>query len=152
MNRKAKQLGMKRTRFFDSSGLNPGNRSTALDLVKLVNAAYDYPTIRRMTTSGRGFVREMRSGRIIKFMNTNRLVRRSHWDINVSKTGYIRESGYCLVMQANIASRPMVIVLLKSRGRYSKFGDANRIRRWITRAVQKRRRSRRGRRDFAVRF
>ncbi|VAW70891.1 Murein-DD-endopeptidase [hydrothermal vent metagenome] len=139
MNRKARELKMNSTRFSDASGLSNGNVSTARDLVRMVRAAYDYPVIRRMTTSKRGWIRNQRTGRIIQFRNTNRLVRRSSWDINISKTGFINEAGYCLVMHANINKRPVVIVLLKSSGRHSKFGDANRIRRWITKGDLKRR-------------
>jgi len=139
MNRKARELKMTRTRFADSSGLSNGNKSTARDLVLMVRAAYDYPVIRRMTTSKRGWIRNQRTGRIIQFRNTNRLVRRGNWHINVSKTGFINEAGYCLVMHASIKRRPVVIVLLKSSGRYSKFGDANRIRRWIRNGESKRR-------------
>lgn len=139
MNRKARELKMTRTTFADSSGLSNGNKSTARDLVRMVRAAYDYPVIRRMTTSKRGWIRNQRTGRIIQFRNTNRLVRRGRWNINISKTGFINEAGYCLVMHANITRRPVVIVLLKSLGRYSKFGDANRIRRWISRGERKRR-------------
>ncbi len=138
MNRKARELKMTRTRFADSSGLSNGNKSTARDLVLMVRAAYDYPVIRRMTTSKRGWIRNQRTGRIIQFRNTNRLVRRSSWHINLSKTGFINEAGYCLVMHASIKRRPVVIVLLKSAGRYSKFGDANRIRRWIRKGESKR--------------
>lgn len=140
MNKKARSLGMRHTRFVDSSGLSSRNKSTARDLAKLVTAAYDYPTIQQMTTSGRGYVKDWRTRRIIRFHNTNRLVRRRSWDINVSKTGYINESGYCLVMHTTIGNRPIVIVLLNSSGKLSKFGDANRIKRWLIAAEKRRKR------------
>ncbi len=145
MNKKARQLGMRNTRFADSSGLSSRNRSTARDLAKMVTAAYDYPTIQQMTTSGRGHAKDHRSKRrrIVRFRNTNRLVRRRSWDINISKTGYINESGYCLLMHTTIGRRPIVIILLNSSGRHSKFGDANRIRKWILKAEKRRKRYRR---------
>lgn len=142
MNKKARLLGMRKTRFVDSSGLSSRNKSTARDLAKLVSSAYDYPTIQQMTTSGRGYVKDWKSKRIIRFNNTNRLVRRRAWDINISKTGYINESGYCLIMHTTIGSRPIVIVLLNSIGKLSKFGDANRIKRWLMAAEKRRKRYR----------
>lgn len=131
MNRKARLLGMTNTHFSDSSGLSSGNRSTARDLLKMVRAAYNYPLVREFTTSGRGWAVDLSDGRIIQFMNTNRLVRRDNWSINVSKTGFIREAGYCLVMHTNINNRKIIMVLLNSGGKYTKFGDANRVRKWL---------------------
>ncbi|MHB1621515.1 MAG: D-alanyl-D-alanine endopeptidase [Sulfuricella sp.] len=134
MNRKAKSLGMSHTRFVDSTGLNSNNISTAQDLVKMVTAAHAYPLIRDMTTTGFYDV-AMRGGkRRIQFKNTNLLVRNKTWKIGLSKTGFINEAGHCLVMQAKIANRPMVIVLLDSWGKLSRIGDAQRIKKWIKEA------------------
>ncbi len=133
MNRKAKELGMVNSRFIDSTGLRPGNVSTAADLVKLVAAAHSYPMIRKYTTAGSFRVDPLR-GRIsnpLQYVNTNRLVKSPRWDIGLSKTGYIREAGRCLVMQARIVDRPLIIILLDSWGKLTRIGDANRIRRWI---------------------
>jgi len=135
MNRKAVSLGMAHTRFVDSTGLNSNNTSTAQDLVKMVNAAYAYPLIREMTTTGFYDV-AMRGGsrQRVQFKNTNLLVRNKTWEIGLSKTGFINEAGHCLVMQANIANQPMVIVLLDSWGKLSRIGDAQRIKKWIKEA------------------
>lgn len=131
MNTKAETLGMKNTLFVDSTGLNSNNTSTAQDLVKMVNAAYSYPMIRDITTTPSCDV-GMRGGpRRIQFRNTNMLVRNKTWQIGVSKTGFINEAGHCLVMQANIANQPMVIVLLDSWGKLSRIGDAQRIKKWM---------------------
>jgi len=131
MNRKAASLGMAHTHFVDSTGLNSNNASTAQDLVKMVNAAYTYPLIREITTTASYDV-AMRGGpRRVQFKNTNQLVRNKSWDIGVSKTGFINEAGHCLVMQANIANQPMVIVLLDSWGKLSRIGDAQRIKKWM---------------------
>lgn len=134
MNDKAAELGMTKTHFMDSTGLNANNVSTALDLAKMVNASYSYPLIREFSTSARDTVTDLRTGRPIAFMNTNALIRkqREEWSIGLSKTGYITDSGYCLVMQAEIADRPVVIVLLHSQGKQTKIADANRIRQWLT--------------------
>lgn len=131
MNAKAKALGLANTRFVDSSGLQPGNVSSALDLGKLVAAASRYELIREYSTTGAVEVQLPDSRRKLSFVNTNVLVRNSDWKIGLSKTGYISESGKCLVMQAMIANQPIVIVLLDSWGRLTRIGDANRIRKWL---------------------
>lgn len=137
MNAKAKALGMTNSHFVDSSGLHSENYSTARDLAKMARAAMEYPEIIEMTTSGEHFATDLRSGHKIEFMNTNRLVRRKQWNIGLSKTGYIADAGHCLVMQTDINGRPLIVVLLNSWGKYSKFGDANRIKTWLTRAEHK---------------
>ncbi len=133
MNAKAATLGMDDTRFFDPTGLTPKNRSTAYDLALMVNAGYQYPLIREFTTSSEHSI-ELTSGRYrqeLAFHNTNGLVGSERWDIGLSKTGYISEAGRCLVLQATIAAKPVIIVLLDSWGRLSRIADANRIKRWI---------------------
>ncbi len=131
MNNKADSLGMKHTHFVDSTGLNSDNASTAQDLVKMVNAAYGYSLIRDITTTASYDV-AMRGGpRRVQFRNTNMLVSNKAWQIGVSKTGFINEAGHCLVMQANIANQPMVIVLLDSWGKLSRIADAQRIKKWM---------------------
>lgn len=131
MNQKARSLGLANTSFQDSTGLHSGNVSTALDLAKLVCSAYSYPAIREMTTSPKYEVRSRRSGRMRIFGNSNRLIHNRMWDIGLSKTGYITDAGFCLVMQTEILGRPVVIVLLDSAEKYSRIGDAMRIRNWI---------------------
>ena len=130
MNQKAVRLGMWHTRFVDGTGLSSGNVSTARDLVSLVGAAYRHDLIRDYTTESSHTV-ALANGRQLQFSNSNRLVNNSGWDIGLSKTGYISEAGRCLVLQAKIAARPVIIVLLDSWGRLTRIGDANRIKRWI---------------------
>ena len=130
MNRKAAELGMSNTHFVDATGLSSENVSTAEDLVKMVKGAYEYPLIREFTTTSAHEV-ETAAGRSLQFRNSNGLVRSSTWDIGLSKTGYISEAGRCLVMQAKIAARPVIIVLLDSWGKQTRIGDANRIKKWL---------------------
>jgi len=130
MNDKARELGMHNTRFLGPTGLSSGNVSTAHDLVKMVAAARDYPLIHQYTTAVSHSV-EGRKGREMRFVNTNPLVRNASWDIGVSKTGYISEAGRCLVMEATINQRPVIIVLLDSWGKRTRIGDANRIKKWM---------------------
>ena len=130
MNRKAAELGMWRTRFVDGTGLSHGNVSNAQDLARLVGAAYRHPLIREYTTDTQHTV-QLPKGRKMQFSNSNRLVRNAGWDIGLSKTGYISEAGRCLVMQAQIADTPVIIVLLDSWGHLTRIGDANRIKKWM---------------------
>lgn len=131
MNHKAVVLGMSATHFYDATGLDSNNISTAEDLVKMVNAAYHYPEIRQVTTTASQEITLYGRANPTNFVNTNSLVRGGDWIIGLSKTGFINEAGRCLVMQAEISGQPMIIVLLDSAGKMSRIGDANRIRKWI---------------------
>ena len=143
MNTKARVLGMQNTRFFDPTGLDSDNVSTAQDLVKMVAAAGRYALIHQYTTSTSHSVEGLK-GRTMRFRNTNPLVRNASWDIGLSKTGFINEAGRCLVMQATINLRPVIIVLLDSWGKRTRVGDANRIKRWMDSANTHSRAARRG--------
>jgi len=129
MNRKAAELGMSDSRFVDPTGLSKGNVSSARDLAKLVHAAHGYELIREYSTRDRATVSAL--GRKVNFRNTNGLVRNSHWEIGLSKTGYISEAGRCLVMRVRLASKDLIVVLLDSWGKQSRIGYANRIRKWL---------------------
>lgn len=131
MNAKARLMGLESTRFVDSSGLAPGNVSSPAELARLVAEASKYEIIREYSTTPALDVTLPDTGRKVNYVNTNALVRAGDWKIGVSKTGYISESGKCLVMQALIANTPVVIVLLDSWGRLTRIGDANRIKRWL---------------------
>jgi D-alanyl-D-alanine endopeptidase (penicillin-binding protein 7) len=139
MNAKAKLLGLTATQFVDSSGLAPGNVSSPSDLGRLVSEASRYPEIREYSTTPALDVTLPDTGRKVAYVNTNALVRAGTWDIGLSKTGYISESGKCLVMQAIISGTPIVIVLLDSWGRLTRIGDANRIKRWMESTMAARR-------------
>ena len=131
MNAKARALGMTRTSYADPTGLSARNVSTANDLATLVAAAAEYPEIREFSTTPSHYVEVQPTGQVLGFNNTNGLVKSSGWNIHLSKTGYIREAGKCLVMLATIASKPFVIVLLDSAGKYTRQGDAQRVRDWL---------------------
>ena len=135
MNAKADELGMVDTEFVDSTGLSDANVSTARDLLKLVNAAFQYPLIRELSTSPGGRVQFRRPRYGLQYGNTNPLVHRESWGVLLSKTGYLTASGRCLVMVAQLAGEPRVVVLLDSRGTRTPIGDAGRIRRWLETGV-----------------
>ncbi len=131
MNVKAIGIGMINTQFVDPTGLDSNNMSTAEDLAKMVQAAYQYPEIRLASTSPSHEVYMNGYANAVNFNNTNGLVRGGQWQIGLSKTGFINEAGRCLVMQAQIAGEPMIIVLLDSSGKMTRIGDANRVRKWV---------------------
>jgi len=129
MNAEAARLGLHDTRFADPTGLSADNVSSAQDLAKLVKVAHGYPRIRDYSTRSSAQVRTR--GGTVGFRNTNLLVRSDQWDIELSKTGYIRAAGRCLVMHVRMASRDLVVVLLDSWGKYTRIADARRIRKWL---------------------
>jgi D-alanyl-D-alanine endopeptidase (penicillin-binding protein 7) len=130
MNRKAQALGMLSTHYVEPTGLSSLNQSNAADLALLVREANNHEVIRSMSTTPEAAVAI--GSRALQFRNTNSLVRKSDWEIGVQKTGYITEAGRCLVMQAQLAGRKLIMVLLDSAGKYSRIGDAERIRKWLT--------------------
>jgi serine-type D-Ala-D-Ala endopeptidase (penicillin-binding protein 7) len=129
MNEKAAELNMTDSRFVEATGLSPANVSSPRDLAKLVRAAHAYPLIREYSTRDRATIKAF--NRPMHFRNTNGLVRNAHWDIELSKTGYISEAGRCLVMHVRLASKDLIVVLLDSWGKQSRIGDAHRIRKWL---------------------
>lgn len=129
MNAKARQLGMADTRYVEPTGLSSQNQSSARDLAVLVKAAYSVPLLRELSTSPEYQVAVGRQQ--LQYHTTNRLVLNPSWDIGLQKTGYITEAGQCLVMQAQLAGRKLIMVLLDSAGKYSRIGDAERIRKWL---------------------
>jgi D-alanyl-D-alanine endopeptidase (penicillin-binding protein 7) len=129
MNARAIMLGMKDTHYVEPTGLSSGNRSSAADLAILVAAAHEDPLLRQLSTTANY---EVAAGeRLLQYKNTNRLVRDPQWAIGLQKTGYISEAGHCLVMQARIAGRKLIMVFLDSSGKSSRIADAKRVRRWL---------------------
>jgi D-alanyl-D-alanine endopeptidase (penicillin-binding protein 7) len=129
MNLKARELGMTDTHYVEPTGLHSRNRSSARDLATLVNVAYEQPILRDLSTS---LSHEVHVGqRTLTFNNSNRLVRGGDWDIGLQKTGFIREAGRCLVMQANVAGRQLIMVFLDATGSVNRAQDAERVRRWV---------------------
>ena len=137
MNVKAIQLGMQKSQFQDPTGLDKRNISTAKDLLKLARAAYQYSVIRELTTTASENIKISKKRNSIDFNNTNPLVKKEEWDIGLSKTGFIRESGRCLVVQTIIDDQPIIIVLLNSYGKLTRFADVKRIRNWMNRVNKK---------------
>lgn len=129
MNSKARELGMRDTRYVEPTGLLSQNQSSARDLATLVSVAYQRPILRHLSTSPS---HQLALGqRTLQFNNSNRLIQNPEWDIGLQKTGYIAEAGRCLVMQAKVAGRKVIMVFLNSAGKLSRLQDAERMRRWV---------------------
>lgn len=129
MNAKARLLGMVDTRYVEPTGLSSLNQSSARDLATLVNIAHGDPLLRELSTSPSY---EVALGhKTLQFNNTNSLVKSPDWDIGLQKTGYISEAGRCLVMQAQVSGRKLIMVFLDSAGKFSRLGDAQRVRHWV---------------------
>jgi D-alanyl-D-alanine endopeptidase (penicillin-binding protein 7) len=129
MNAKARELGMTNARFVEPTGLSDQNVASPEDLSKLVMAAAKVPLIHEYSTDSRYEVRVGR--RTMRYVNTDSLVSRPDWKIDVQKTGYISRAGRCLVMQTLIDDRTVVIVLLNSFGKHTRVADARRILKWM---------------------
>lgn len=129
MNAKAGLLGMNATRYVEPTGLSSRNQSSAKDLARLVTVAYHHPLLREYSTSPSYQVAV--GNRTLQYNNTNRLVKNPEWEIGLQKTGYISEAGQCLVMQAKVAGRKLIMVFLDSAGKLSRIGDAERVRQWL---------------------
>lgn len=129
MNAKARLLGMTDTRYVEPTGLSSQNQSSAHDLATLVNVAHGDALVRELSTSPGHEVAV--GNRVLQYNNTNRLVKSPSWDIGLQKTGYISEAGRCLVMQAQVSGRKLIMVFLDSAGKFSRLGDAERVRSWV---------------------
>jgi len=130
MNRRADELGMTDTRFADPTGLSSGNQSSARDLAVLVKASSENELIRSLSTSPAHHVAV--GARELYYRNSNRLIFSPQWSIGLQKTGFIREAGRCVVMQAQLGDRHLIMVLLGASGPQTRIADAERLRRWIT--------------------
>ena len=131
MNAKARALGMTNTRYRDPTGLSEGNVSTANDLVKLVKAAGQYPLIGQLSST-REHVQQFNKPRYsLGFRNTNGLVHKANWSIQLTKTGFTNAAGHCLVMRTQMGGKPVAFVVLDAFGKYTHMADANRLKRWL---------------------
>ena len=131
MNAKAKALGMHNTVFVEPTGLSEKNVSSAHDLVLMIKAAQNYPLIRQFSTLGEKTVAFSKPNYTLGFRNTNALVRKDNWNIQLSKTGFTNSAGHCLVMSTEMDKRPVAFVVLDAFGKYTHMADANRLKKWL---------------------
>jgi D-alanyl-D-alanine endopeptidase (penicillin-binding protein 7) len=131
MNAKAQQLGMKNTRYVDPTGLSNRNQSTARELALLVGTVAKNPVLAEFSTTPTHLA--SLGGRTLQYRNSNRLVRdrKTGWDIELQKTGYIVEAGRCLTMLTRMGGHDLVMVLLDAETNGARLTDAERMRRWV---------------------
>lgn len=131
MNAKAKALGMTHTRFVEPTGLSIHNVSTARDLTKLLIATKQYPLIGQLSTTREDMATFSHPAYTLPFRNTNHLVYRDNWNIQLTKTGFTNAAGHCTVMRTVINNKPVALVVMDAFGKYTHFADASRLRTWI---------------------
>jgi D-alanyl-D-alanine endopeptidase (penicillin-binding protein 7) len=131
MNAKARALGMTRSHFVEPTGLSEHNVSTANDLVLLLKATQGYPLIGELSTTREKTVAFRKPNYTLGFRNTNALVRKDNWSVQVTKTGFTDEAGHCLVMRTQMAGKSVAFVVLDAFGKYTHMADANRLKRWL---------------------
>ncbi|TYL41541.1 D-alanyl-D-alanine endopeptidase [Dickeya sp. ws52] len=131
MNAKAKALGMTHTRYVEPTGLSTSNVSTARDLTKLLIASKQYPLLGQLSTSHEKTAVFTQPSYSLPFRNTNHLIYRQDWNIQLTKTGFTNQAGHCLVMRTVINGRPVSLVVLDAFGKFTHFADANRLRNWL---------------------
>ncbi|MCY1394999.1 D-alanyl-D-alanine endopeptidase precursor [compost metagenome] len=131
MNAKARALGMSKTRYVEPTGLSPLNVSTARDLTKLLLVARNYPLLSELSTTRERTVFFNNPRYSLGFRNTDRLVTKNDWDINLTKTGFTNQAGHCLVLLTRMDNRPVAMVILDAYGKYTHFADATRLRKWL---------------------
>lgn len=131
MNTKAQALGMHSSYFVEPTGLSENNVSTAHDLVLLIKAAQEYPLIRQFSTMDEKTVAFSKPNYTLGFRNTNALVRKDNWNIQLSKTGFTNSAGHCLVMSTEMNKRSVAFVVLDAFGKYTHMADANRLKKWL---------------------
>jgi len=131
MNDKAKALGMHHSHFVEPTGLSENNVSSAEDLVRMIKAAQAYPLISQFSTLDKKTVAFTKPNYTLGFGNTNALVRKDSWNIQLSKTGFTNSAGHCLVMSTEMNKRPVAFVVLDAFGKYTHMADANRLKKWL---------------------
>lgn len=126
MNKKAQSLDMRNTRYVEPTGLYNENVSTAEDLVKLVLAASKYPIINEDSNKEKMELPSGKNKKKTAVNNTNKLVGHGY-EFVVSKTGWIRKSGGCIVMMLNNNIETRIVVLLGSKDTRTRIPEAKMI-------------------------
>ena len=131
MNAKARALGMTHTRYSEPTGLSERNVSSASDLVKLLKASQQYPLLGKMSTTPETTAAFKKPNYTLGFRNTNHLIYKANWSIQLTKTGFTDEAGHCLVMRTMMNNRPVAFVVLDAFGKYTHIADAGRLKTWV---------------------
>ena len=134
MNKVAKELHLKRTKFTDASGLR-GNVSTAREMAIALRAALEDEVLRRIM--GEELVEVISKDHYAKitYGNTNQPLVARKYQVTGGKTGYTTAAGYCFITGAKFENREVVMAFLGSEGKLTRFGDFNRVASWIDRGA-----------------
>jgi D-alanyl-D-alanine endopeptidase (penicillin-binding protein 7) len=122
---------MSNTHYVEPTGLSIHNVSTARDLTKLLIASKQYPLIGQLSTTREETATFANPAYTLPFRNTNHLVYRDNWNIQLTKTGFTNAAGHCLVMRTVFNGKPVALVVMDAFGKYTHFADASRLRTWI---------------------
>jgi D-alanyl-D-alanine carboxypeptidase len=133
MNKKAQDLGMQGSEFFNSHGLDQkptSNYSTASDIMKLTQNLYDnYPDLIAVLKQKETMINS-KSGQAIRVGNTNAMLEKDTQMI-VGKTGLTDEAGETLSSVVSIKDRIVGIVVLKSGIGGYRFQDTRNLIKWV---------------------
>ncbi len=128
MNRKAIALNLEQTEFFDVTGLNPKNVSTAYEVATLAHHAFStYPEISKATSQKEYTFIVKGSGREHTIHNTNKLVLTGNMEVTGSKTGFLYEAGYCLVVQGAGKNKDRIAVVMNDISEDAQFAEISRL-------------------------
>jgi len=134
MNKLAKSLHLKRTRFTDPTGQR-GNVSTAREMAIALRAALSDKVLREIMGDDYEVVHAKDNYPKIGYGSTNVPLILKKYDVIGGKTGYTRSAGYCFVTGARFAKREVVMAFLGSEGKNTRFGDFNRVAAWLDRGA-----------------
>ena len=131
MNRKVREFGLKNTVFYEPTGLDPRNVSTAHELAIILHHAYQYDMIAKITSAQKCSVTVVNRRRLtVQLINTNRLVG-SQFTVLTGKTGHIDESAYCLAtILRNTDGQKLSLVVLGAPGGRLRFKEARKLASW----------------------
>lgn len=121
MNLKMTKLGLVQTKFHDPTGLSVFNISTATELIKIIQTSENYPEIVQASKSSH--IKIQVKKKWLVFNNTNPIIGKRH-DFIVSKTGYIRASGGCIVMMLDTDIGRRIVVVLGSKNTHTRIPEA----------------------------
>ncbi|HET7501452.1 MAG TPA: serine hydrolase [Kofleriaceae bacterium] len=134
MNRVAKDLHLKRTRFTDPTGLR-GNTSTAREMAIALRAALKDDTVRAILRQDAADITSKDHHARIHYSSTNQPLVVGRWNVIGGKTGYTRPAGYCFITAARFDDREVVMAFLGADGKLTRFDDFNRVATWIDRGA-----------------
>ena len=134
MNKVAKRLHLKRTKFTDPSGLR-GNVSTAREMAIALRAALEDDVLRGIMHEDFARVVSKDNYAKIDYGNTNQPLIAKRFDVIGGKTGFTHPAGYCFITGAKFDGREVVMAFLGAEGKLTRFADFNRVASWIERGA-----------------